>query len=85
VFILKDPADPDIRLSDLPAELVETLAGEPGSPGATGTLEDRLLAGERTILERALAEHDGNRTRAAESLGISRYALLRKLQKHRLA
>jgi len=85
VFILKDPADPDIRLSDLPAELVETLAGEPGSPGAGGTLEDRLLAGERTILERAMAEHDGNRTRAAESLGISRYALLRKLQKHRLA
>ena len=85
VFILKDPADPDIRLSDLPAELVETLAGEPGSAGAHGSLEDRLLAGERTILERALAEHDGNRTRAAGSLGISRYALLRKLQKHRLA
>ena len=85
VFILKDPADPDIRLSDLPAELVETLAGEPGAAGTGGSLDDRLLAGEKTILEKALAEHDGNRTRAAESLGISRYALLRKLQKHRLA
>jgi DNA-binding NtrC family response regulator len=85
VFILKDPDDPDIRLSDLPAEMVEGLSGETGAPGTAGSLEDRLLASERAILEKALAEHDGNRTRAAESLGISRYALLRKLQKHRLA
>lgn len=85
VFILKDPSEGEIRLSDLPAEMVETLSGDAPSPAEDKTLEDRLLAGERAILEKALAEHDGNRTRAAESLGISRYALLRKLQKHRLA
>jgi DNA-binding NtrC family response regulator len=85
VFILKDPAEGGIRLSDLPGEMVEALSGDVPSPGEGRTLEDRLLAGERAILEKALAEHDGNRTRAAESLGISRYALLRKLQKHRLA
>ncbi len=85
VFILKDPADPDIRLSDLPAEMVDALAGETGPAGGQGTLEDRLLASEKAVLEKALAEHEGNRTRAAESLGISRYALLRKLQKHHLA
>jgi len=85
VFILKDPSEGEIRLSDLPAEMVETLSGDAPSPAEGKTLEDRLLAGERAILEKALAEHDGNRTRAAESLGISRYALLRKLQKHRLA
>jgi DNA-binding NtrC family response regulator len=85
VFILKDPAEGEIRLSDLPGEMVEALSGDVPSPGEGRTLEDRLLAGERAILEKALAEHDGNRTRAAESLGISRYALLRKLQKHRLA
>jgi DNA-binding NtrC family response regulator len=84
IFILKDPSDPDIRLSDLPGVMVETLAGEPGEPH-DGTLEDRLRAGERDILEKALAEHDNNRTRAAASLGISRYALLRKLQRHGLA
>jgi len=85
VFILKDPSEGEIRLSDLPAEMVEALSGDTPSPAGGKTLEDRLLAGERAILEKALAEHDGNRTRAAESLGISRYALLRKLQKHRLA
>jgi DNA-binding NtrC family response regulator len=85
IFILKDPSDPDIRLSDLPGELVETLLSEPGTAPAGGTLDDRLWAGERAILEKALADHDGNRTHAAASLGISRYALLRKLQKHRLA
>ena len=85
IFILKDPADPDIRLSDLPGGMAESLSGEPeGIPGG-GTLEDRLWSGERSILEKALAEHDGNRTRAAASLGISRYALLRKLQRHGLA
>jgi len=85
VFILKDPSEGEIRLSDLPGEMVEALSGDAPSPAGGKTLEDRLLAGERAILEKALAEHDGNRTRAAESLGISRYALLRKLQKHRLA
>ncbi len=85
VFILKDPSEGEIRLSDLPAEMVEALSGDAPSPAGGKTLEDRLLAGERAILEKALAEHGGNRTRAAESLGISRYALLRKLQKHRLA
>jgi DNA-binding NtrC family response regulator len=85
VFILKDPSGGEIRLSDLPGEMVEALSEETPSSGEGKTLEDRLLAGERAILEKALAEHDGNRTRAAESLGISRYALLRKLQKHRLA
>ena len=85
IFILKDPADPDIRLSDLPGGMAESLSGESEEASGGGTLEDRLWAGERAILEKALAEHEGNRTRAAASLGISRYALLRKLQRHGLA
>ncbi len=84
VFILKDPSDPDIRLCDLPGVMVDSLGEEPGEPLPAGTLDDRLKAGERAILEKALEEHDGNRTRAAASLGISRYALLRKLQRHNL-
>jgi DNA-binding NtrC family response regulator len=64
--------------------MVDSLGEEPGEPLPAGTLDDRLKAGERAILEKALEEHDGNRTRAAASLGISRYALLRKLQRHNL-
>ncbi len=84
ICILKNPAETDIRLCDLPAEMVEALSREPYGAEETGSLQDRLVAGERTILKNVLAEHEGNRTKAAASLGISRYALLRKLQKHHL-
>jgi DNA-binding NtrC family response regulator len=36
---------------------------------------------EREVLERALREAEGNKTRAAELLGISRYAFLRSLRR----
>ena len=41
-----------------------------------------LDALERAMIERCLGHAAGNVTRAAESLGISRAALYRKLQKH---
>jgi DNA-binding NtrC family response regulator len=39
---------------------------------------------EKELLTQALSDSGGNRTRAASSLGLSRYALLRRLQKHGL-
>ena len=36
---------------------------------------------EEEIIRRALEQTDGNRTRAAEMLGISRHTLLYKLKK----
>jgi DNA-binding NtrC family response regulator len=35
---------------------------------------------ERNLIERALTKHQGNRTRAAQALGVSRRNLIRKLQ-----
>jgi DNA-binding NtrC family response regulator len=40
---------------------------------------------ERVKIERALAEANGNVSKAAESLGLSRQALYRKMEKHGLA
>ena len=43
-----------------------------------------LAAAEREHIARALASVQGNKSRAAELLGVSRARLNRLLQKHRL-
>jgi DNA-binding NtrC family response regulator len=59
-------------------------AGGGLAPGATaGSLELRanVEALERGLIERALQAAGGNRTRAAQLLGLSRFGLLKKLQR----
>ena len=41
-----------------------------------------ILSSERMMIFAALEKHDGNRTRAADQLGISRRTLHRKLNKY---
>lgn len=53
-------------------------------PGAT-TLEQKVSALERREIEEALAKHDGNRSRAALALGLSRQGLLKKMSRYGLA
>lgn len=48
------------------------------------SLKDLMNEHERTIIERSLQEHKGNRSRTAEALGISRRGLLNKLKSHGL-
>jgi DNA-binding NtrC family response regulator len=48
-----------------------------------GRLEDMSLEDvERVLIEKALARHGGNVSRAAAALGLSRSALYRRLQRH---
>ena len=50
-------------------------------PGGAPALDDMTLEdAERWLISRALQRHDGNVTRAAESVGVSRSALYRRLQ-----
>ncbi len=44
---------------------------------------DSLADAERSMISRALQKHNGNRTKAAEELGISRRTLHRKLKQYR--
>jgi two-component system response regulator AtoC len=60
-------------------------AAHPGFGASAGELADRLSSVERSNIVAALEAEKGNRTRAAKRLGISRRALLYKLQKHGLA
>jgi DNA-binding NtrC family response regulator len=50
--------------------------------GAASLEELTLHDAERLMIEKALERHQGNVTRAAESLGLSRSALYRRLQRH---
>ncbi len=69
-------ADATLSVDDLPPTMGHHLAhGEVEIPVGT-TLEDL----ERTAVEQALEQFDGNRTHAAESLGISVRTLQRKLK-----
>jgi DNA-binding NtrC family response regulator len=62
----------DIRLADL------SLRGSSGSPAR---LEDLPLEEvERLLIQKAMARHDGNVSRAAKALGLSRSALYRRLE-----
>jgi DNA-binding NtrC family response regulator len=48
------------------------------------TLKQRVELVERRILMDSLKRHEGNKTRTAKALGLSRYGFLKKLDKYRL-
>jgi two-component system response regulator AtoC len=50
-------------------------------PQGGSTLAEKLEALERSELQRALAQHGGNRTHAAAALGLSRQGLQKKLER----
>jgi two-component system response regulator AtoC len=69
---------PVVRALDLPAELRQVDAAEPGP------LQERLDAVEREMLRAALERAGGVQTKAAEELGISERVLRYKMAKHGL-
>jgi DNA-binding NtrC family response regulator len=53
--------------------------------GGGGRIEDLTLEEvERTLIQKALARHDGNVSQAAKALGLSRSALYRRISSHGL-
>ena len=80
-----------LTISDIPREIVDALAGADSaaapavtaSSSAAGPATPPVLdihANERTAIRQALEQAGGNRTKAAEILGISRRTLQRKLK-----
>jgi two-component system, NtrC family, response regulator HydG len=60
------------------------LGGSALAPGASAPESSRLDAVERDAIARALETHGRNISRAAESLGLTRASLYRRMQKHGL-
>jgi DNA-binding NtrC family response regulator len=71
-----------IELQDLPPALRQ---GQPEVEESVSGESRRLSDIEAAHLRKALAETRGNKARAARILGLSRWALQRKLQKHRIS
>jgi two-component system, NtrC family, response regulator AtoC len=72
-----------------PEHLPETVRFASESPSAEPInpkvpMRDRVSDLERSVIEKALAAEGGNQTRAAQKLGISRRALIYKIQKYGL-
>jgi len=49
-----------------------------------GTLKQMVETLEKSVLLRTLKTHQGNRTRAAKALGLSRFGLSKKVQRYNL-
>jgi len=80
-----------VQLDQLSAAVQErrSLHADPGAPealaAAGGNIRDAVAELEQRSIEVALEKAGGNKSRAAESLGISRFALQRKLDKYGLS
>lgn len=87
ILILKDPSDGFVRIADLPAEMIDIPQATSGSAVPSGisagrTLTESIDEAERVLISNALMRCRGNKTQAAAELGISRFSLLRRMQKH---
>ena len=73
----------NVGLSDLPAEIIRSTCSDGHAqasslPVVSGTLEEA----ERQAIRQVLAAEDGNLSRAARRLGVSRPTLYRKLDQY---
>jgi DNA-binding NtrC family response regulator len=76
---------PELLFDHLPAQVREHQpVVAPVLEGRPDSLRHNRAAAERTLIQRALANHGGNRSRAATALGISRVTLYKKMQKYGL-
>jgi len=74
-----------VLMSTTPFVRPSDLGLRQASPGTSARLEDMSLDEvERHLIQRTLSRHEGNVSQAAKTLGLSRSAMYRRLQKYGL-
>jgi len=71
-----------IEPSHLSGKIVKKSAAVSPEVKMKGTLKEMVVALEKSVLTQALEKHGGNRTRVAGELGLSRYGLMKKMQRY---
>ena len=71
-----------IEFSCLSEKIIERSAKVKPELNVQGTLKEMVEALEKSVLSQLLEKHSGNRTRAAKELGLSRYGLMKKMQRY---
>ncbi len=72
--------DSVITEEHLPLELLSHTVGAPENNGATGKFYQLVQAVEKDAIANALKEAGGNKSKAAEILGVSRSLLYKKIE-----
>jgi transcriptional regulator with PAS, ATPase and Fis domain len=75
---------PELLLSHLPDAVQEAMLPMEETPVLGDSLHEQRDMAERGVIHRALVNSGFNRTRAADSLGISRVTLYKKMRKYGL-
>jgi two-component system NtrC family response regulator len=81
--LLMSPDQEIVTADDFKANLQPDTRLHPGTP-SSGIQGNTLEEIERSTIEASVKRHGGNLTMVAKELGISRGALYRKMEKHRL-
>ena len=81
VEIVGGEPGPLIEASDLPQNLQQNRGGEEDAIRAGMTIKEM----ERILIEKTLEATDGNRTHAAQMLGVTRKTLQNKIKEYGLA
>jgi DNA-binding NtrC family response regulator len=77
-MLLAYSKSPVVRLADLPERILHGVS--PRRPGTLGDEVFTLKEAERQLVINALAKSKGNKSLAAQMLGISRKSLYKKLE-----
>jgi transcriptional regulator with PAS, ATPase and Fis domain len=73
-----------IEVEHLSAKITQHPQAAAGQADTRGTLKEKVENLEKSLLKEMIEVHKGNKTKMAQALGMSRYGLMKKMQRYGL-